>query len=521
MPLSTHSTISPVRILIVEDEPLDAELVIDELRGSGLAFESRRVDDEIGFCEALEAFRPDVIVSDLSMPGFSGERALDLLIASTSNVPFIYFSGTIGEESAIAALQRGATDYVLKNNPVRLAPSIQRALRDAAERHARDQAEAGLVRAQRFESLGLLAGGLSHDLRNILQPLLITADTIGDHDDPQVRKFASLVGDCAQRGLEMVASMLSFARGARNQRERIKIGQMFGAIKLLLHPTIPSRVELVINQPDADIGIDGNQTELQQTLLNLCLNAIQAIPDRGTLTISATGETLGDEFFSATESARSGDYLRIDVADTGTGMSEEAMENLFKPFFTTKDEGTGLGMVSCKRIVENHHGYLRVDSEVGRGTKVSIHLPSEEVAHTHSEAIADIPFGNGEHILLVIERASNLSLVCDALSTHGYFPIGASDGAQAIQKLDEYGLPSMLVMDAELNLMSGVRTLSALLEQGYNGPVLLKAHPKTQVEFDDYPPNLALRVIKLPLVVAELLRSVHDMLRDAKTASPN
>ena len=520
MTLSKSSKASPARILVVEDDPLDAELVIDELRGSGMAFESRRVDDEAGFRNALETFKPDVIVSDLSMPGFSGERALDLLIASTPNIPFIYFSGTIGEEAAIAALQRGATDYVLKNNPVRLSSAVNRALREAAERQARDHAEAGLVRSQRFESLGLLAGGLSHDLRNILQPLLITADSIGDHADPQVRRFGSLVGDCAQRGLEMVASMLSFARGTRNQRERLQVGHTFGAIKLLLHPTVPSRIELVIDKPEPDVSIDANRTELQQTLLNLCLNAIQAIPGSGRVTLSATEVTLDDEFFSATESARSGEYLRIDVTDTGIGMSEDVQENLFKPFFTTKDDGTGLGMVSCRRIVDNHQGYLRVESNVGHGTTISIYLPSETVEHTHSEAIADIPFGNGQHILLVIERVGQLSLVCDALSTHGYFPIGASDGAQAIEKLDKYGLPAMVVMDAELSFMSGVHTLSALLERGYQGPVLLKARPQVPVDFDDYPPNLALKVIQLPLVVSELLRAVHDMLRDSKTSPP-
>ncbi len=503
------------RVLIVEDDPLDAELVVDELRGSGLLFVPQLVDDEAGFRRAMDEFQPDIVVSDLSLPGFSGERALDLLTETRPATPFIYFSGTIGEETAIAAMSRGASDYVLKNNPVRLAPSVHRALRDAADRRARELAETGLVRAQRFESLGLLAGGLSHDLRNILQPLLITAESISDHDDPQVRKFGALVGDCALRGLDMVASMLSFARGTRNQSERIKVGQLFGAIKLLLHPTVPSRIDLVINKPEPDVSIAGNQTELQQTLLNLCLNAIQAIPGSGRVTLCATEISLDEEFFSATESARIGNYLRIDVTDSGIGMSEDVQENLFKPFFTTKDDGTGLGMVSCKRIVDNHQGYLRVDSEVGRGTTVSIHLPTEGVAHAHTEAIADIPYGNGEHVLLVIERAGQLSLVCDALSTHGYFPIGASDGAQAIHKLDEYGLPAMLVMDAELNLMSGVRTLSALLERDYKGPVLLKARPETQVDFDDYPPDLPLRVIHLPVVVSELLRGVHDMLRDA------
>ncbi|MEO7916861.1 MAG: hybrid sensor histidine kinase/response regulator, partial [Dokdonella sp.] len=154
-------------------------------------------------------------------------------------------------------------------------------------------------------------------------------------------------------------------------------------------------------------------------------------------------------------------------------------------------------------------------SEVGHGTTFSIYLPSDEVASGSDEDIADIPFGNGENILLVIERASQLSMVCDALSLHGYFPIGASDGAHAMQKLDEYGLPAMLVMDANMSLMTGVRTLSALVERDYQGPVVLMARPEQPPDFDDYPPNLPLRVINRPLVVTELLRAVHDELKKA------
>ncbi|MEO7917148.1 MAG: response regulator, partial [Dokdonella sp.] len=361
MPHTLLPSSTPIRVLIAEDDPLDAELVVDELTQAGLRFESRRVDDEAEFNAALKEFGPDVVVSDLSMPGFSGERALDLLTATRPEVPFIYFSGTIGEEAAIAALQRGAADYVLKNNPVRLASSVSRALRDAADRRSREEAEAGLVRAQRFESMGMLAGGLSHDLRNILQPLLITADTIGDHPDPQVRKFAELVEDCAQRGLEMVASMLSFARGTRNQSERIRVGHMLDALAMLLKPSVPSRIEVKIKKPDPDVTIAGNQTELQQTLLNLCLNAIQAIPERGKLSVIAEPGRLEDDFFQTGEVPREGNYLRIDVRDSGSGMSADVLENLFRPFFTTKEDGTGLGLVSCKRIAENHLGYLRVD----------------------------------------------------------------------------------------------------------------------------------------------------------------
>lgn len=520
MPFSAPDS-RPFRVLIVEDDPLDAELVIDELRDDGLRFVSERVDDEPAFDQALATFAPDIIVSDVSMPGFSGHRALDRLLVAQPRVPFIFFSGTIGEEAAIEALQRGATDYVLKNNPVRLASSVRRALREAAERQARDRAETELIRAQRFESLGLLAGGLSHDLRNILQPLLITADMIGDHDDPRVRKFGSLVGDCAQRGLEMVASMLSFARGTRGDSQQVRIGPMFEALRMLLQPTVPSRIELSIIKPDPDFAIAGNQTELQQTLLNLCLNAIQAMPERGRLQVAAEAVELDDGFFRSGEVGRSGSYLHVYVKDSGVGMSKDVLDQLFQPFFTTKAEGTGLGLVSCQRIVDNHHGYLRVDSTEDVGTTFSLYLPHGEAAtQPNNETLADIPHGNGERLLLVVERAGQLSLMCDALSLHGYAPVAASDGAHALQKIDEYGLPSLLVMDAEMSLMTGVRTLAGLLDRDYCGPVLLMARPDAPPAFDDLPPTLRVRVLNTPLVVTELLRAVHDELNVAPAEKP-
>lgn len=512
MPAATGE-LKPYRVLIVEDDPVDAEIVVDELTTDGLDFVFVRVDDEASMRGALDAFGPDVIVADLSMPGFSGHRALELVRSLPLPPPFIFFSGTIGEDAAIDALRGGATDYVLKHQPARLASSVRRALAEAAERLARNHAEAELIRAQRFESLGMLASGLSHDLRNVLQPLLLTADMIADHDDPQVRRFGALAGDCARRGLEMVASMLSFARGTRNDREAVRVSTLFDALRPLLQPSVPARIVLDIGHPDDDIVVAANVTELQQALLNLSLNALQAMPGNGLLAIGASVEALDAAFFREGESARPGMFARIDIRDTGTGMSGETLQRLFTPFFTTKDDGTGLGLVSCLRIVEHHRGVVRVDSVEGKGTTFSLFLPRHEASgEVQVENIADIPRGNGERLLLVIESATQLSLVCDALALHGYQPAGASDGMQALRKLDEYGVPRLVLMEADMNLATGVRTLSALLDRDYAGPLVLMAKPDSPPSFDDLPPSLPIHVIHTPVIVPELLRAVHDAL---------
>ncbi|MBN8481402.1 MAG: response regulator [Xanthomonadales bacterium] len=505
-----------LRILLVEDDPLDAELVQDELRGDGLAFDAHVVDDDIGFRAALDAFRPDVVLSDVTMPGFSGFHALDILRAAHPHTPFIFVSGTIGEEAAIDALRRGATDYVLKGRLARLASAVRRAHREAEEKRARDHAEKELLRAQRYESLALLAGGLSHDLRNILQPLLLTADAIAEYPDESLRKHGELVGDCARRGLEMVASMLSFARGARVAVERVRLRVLFDALAMLLRGSVPRGVELRFERPGDDIVLDGNQTELQQCLLNLCLNALQAMPEGGTLTLAAEPATVGPEFFAEGESSTPGAYLKLSVRDTGIGMSDEVRSNLFRPFFTTKSDGTGLGLLSCRRIVTNHGGYLRIVSTPGEGTTFELYFPLPGAESTTGETV-EVPRGRGERVLIVVEKAGKLNMLYDTVTLNGYEATTAQSSTEALQKIAAEGVPDVLILDADMSLMSGERTLAALLDLDYRGPVILLVRPDHLPDPDGLPPIERIRFVEKPVSQPLLLRSLRDELDAAST----
>src|SRR5487761_1741032 len=163
MPNRQLRAMPTIRVLQVEDSELDAELVLAELDADSIAYEARRGDDRARFIAALDEFKPHIVLSDLSMPGFSGQHALDLLRKRDEDLPFIFVSATLGEEAAIEALRNGATDYILKQNPARLASAVRRALSEAEARRASRRAESELIRAQRFESLAMLAGGLSHD----------------------------------------------------------------------------------------------------------------------------------------------------------------------------------------------------------------------------------------------------------------------------------------------------------------------------------------------------------------------
>ncbi|HET6554153.1 MAG TPA: ATP-binding protein, partial [Dyella sp.] len=399
-----HWALPRIRILQIEDSQLDAELVLSELDADTIEYDVRLVDEERAYLSVLDEFRPHIVLSDLSMPGFSGQRALELLRERDQDLPFIFVSATLGEDAAIEALRNGATDYILKQNPARLASAVRRALREAEAQRARRRAETELIRAQRFESLAMLAGGLSHDLRNLLQPLLLAGESLQDYQhDPRLARLGRLVRDCGKRGLDMVQSMLSFARGAR-RAEQVRAGALLDALGLLLQGSVPRDVTLEMSVGDPELTFDGNHTELQQCLLNLSLNAIQAMPSGGYLRIDTSLAALPETFFLSGEDAREGNFLCLTVSDTGTGMDEDALQHMFEPFYTTKESGTGLGLVSCKRIVSAHGGVMRVRSQPGQGTQFQLYIP---LVDTRPELVLEEEVdlqGEAERLLVVVEE---------------------------------------------------------------------------------------------------------------------
>ncbi len=521
MPKRSPHAMLTIRVLQVEDNELDAELVLAELDADDIHHDARVVGDETGYLAALDEFKPHIVLSDLSLPGFSGQHALELLRERDEDLPFIFVSATLGEDAAIEALRNGATDYILKQNPVRLASAVRRALVEADALRASRRAEAELMRAQRFESLAMLAGGLSHDLRNLLQPLLLAGDSLQDYqDDPRLARLGKLVRDCGKRGLDMVQSMLSFARGAR-RAEQVRLGALISAFQLLMQGSVPRSVKMEVSIEDPELSFEGNHTELQQCLLNLCLNAIQAMPDGGKLRIETSQTRLSDDFFLPDEQSRCGPYLRISVIDGGPGMDEAALQHLFEPFFTTKETGTGLGLVSCQRIVVAHGGVMRVHSKPGSGTRFDMYVPLEDLARDAASLDDTTGLeGDAERVLVVMEEAAQLSILVGTLNAWGYQADASQSGTAALQWIEACGLPDLVVLDADMNLFTGVRTLSALLDRGYQGAVILLAHPDSPPDMHELPRLERLLVIDKPVTTRALLRALHKALSGATGAAP-
>lgn len=490
-----------LRILLIEDSPEDAELLSDQLLEAGLEAVFERVDSEQSLRLSLERFGPDIVLSDLSMPGFSGHDALRIVRAADPLTPFIFVSGTMGEETAVKALQEGANDYIIKHNPTRLPAAVARAVREARVERDRERVENELMRAQRLESLALLAAGLSHDLRNILQPLLIVPDLlIARSDDPQLRQLADVIAECGRRGHEMAESMLSFVRGSNKPREPVSVARLFQAVQLLLKSSVPKDVALQVDGGDGDLSVEANYTELQQCLLNLGLNALQAMPEGGSLTLSAQPEGEG--------------RLKLSVVDTGVGMDPDTLSRLFSPFFTTKPDGTGLGLISCKRIVESYGGTIQVSSQKGEGTRFDIVLPLREASSVAGDNEPELPWGRGQRILLVDGEATRLSLLGNALSSQGYQPQLAADGAAALQYAQHHALPDLVIVDSDIILLSAVSLLLTMQELGYQGPAIVLEDVGQPLQREHFPPDIPVHVLRKPLEMRRVFRAVAHALEN-------
>jgi len=481
----------------------DAELLQLRLEDDGLDFALVRVEDADALGAALAA-GADIVLSDVSLPCFSGYRALELVRRHDRLLPFVFFSGTIDEAMAVEALQGGANDYVLKDNPVRLPSAIARAVREARMAREREHAEKELMRSQRLESLALLAAGLSHDLRNVLQPLLIVPELMEEYsDDPRIRRLAALVTESGRRGHEMAESMLSFARGSRISSETMAVEALFDSVRLLLQGSLPRGAQLEFAAAEPDLWIEGNRTELQQCLINLGLNGLQAMaPLGGVLRIEA----------QATQDADGSAWTCLRVIDTGPGIDAEALGRLFTPFYTTKPEGTGLGLLSCKRIVEARGGRIAVDSAVGAGTTVSLWFPAAAL-HAESDWTPQAAWreGAGEHVWLIDADGTRAPLLANALASQGYDVALLRDTATACARIEREGAPALLLHDAEGWANGAAALRGALQRHGFTGRLVLIESPRLRDTAMPDSPHL-FAVLLAPVQMGDVFAAVEAAL---------
>ncbi len=333
----------------------------------------------------------------------------------------------------------------------------------------RKKLEQQFLRSQRMESIGTLAGGIAHDLNNVLAPILMSIELLKLQErSAQKQNILGTIECSAKRGADLVKQVLSFARGVEGRQLAVQVGHLLKEIEKITNETFLKSIQVRYETSAGLWPVQGDPTQIHQVLLNLCVNARDAMPNGGILRLSANNLILDEQAAAMTSGARPGPYLHIQVEDNGTGMPPEVMERIFEPFFTTKElgKGTGLGLPSVMAIVKSHHGWLRVESEVGKGTTFHVYLPAHITAGTEVEvhAPAELPRGNGELVLVVDDEAAVQQITKQTLETFGYRVLLAADGAEAVSLYSAHRSEVALVItDMMMPLMDGPATIQVLM----------------------------------------------------------
>jgi two-component system, cell cycle sensor histidine kinase and response regulator CckA len=300
------------------------------------------------------------------------------------------------------------------------------------------QLEAQFLRAQRLESIGTLASGIAHDLNNVLSPVLMAVQLLQMRlPDESSQRILDVLQQNVLRGSEMVKQVLSFARGTTGERVTIQPKHLLKEVIAILREIFPKNITVHYSVPSDLHSLSGDPTQIHQVLMNLCVNARDAMQaSGGTLTIAAENKFVDQQFAGMTPNAKPGQYVVITIADTGTGIAPDLLDKIFDPFFTTKGigHGTGLGLSTVHSIIKSHGGFVTVYSEVGKGTSFHLYLPELAAAPPLSPAAlpTDLPMGQGELILVVDDERAIREITQGTLEAYGYRVLTAADGTEAI-----------------------------------------------------------------------------------------
>jgi PAS domain S-box-containing protein len=635
---------APLRVLVVEHSPDDVELVLFELKDSGLRVNHTLVENEKGFREAIAEENFDAVLSDYRLPGWTGLEALKILRSTGIDIPFLLITGTLGEEAAVECIKQGVSDYILKDHISRLPVALQRAitekkLRDentranealrVSEARNRDLVEnsvygifraaadgvfldvnpalirmlgcdtveelqvlnlirdvfrfpehyaqltancrehgqvhgvetewrrrdGGIVavrlhvrrvsipnhpdsieviaedvtelramerqlrQAQKFEAIGQLAGGIAHDFNNVVGAILGWAE-IGyeqNNSSPQIADRFARIREQADRAAALTRELLAFARRQVLQPRAVDLNTVVSGLISFLDKVIGTNIEIkVLNTPLDPVKAD--PTQIEQVLMNLCINARDAMPDGGRLLIETEMVELDESYCRFYPQITAGRYAVLSVSDTGMGMDAETRERIFEPFFTTKErgKGTGMGLATVYGIVKQHGGFIHVYSEPGQGSLFRVYLPILEGAvaegatkKTPAPSLAEVR--GTETILLAEDHESIREMARQTLMSLGYRVLAACDGEEALRLCSDE-VPALAILDVVMPKLGGSATAAKLGEHFDQLPVLFTSGFSQDSELTPSPKTSAWYLQKpySPTTLGRLVREILD-----------
>jgi signal transduction histidine kinase len=627
-----------VRLLLVEDNEDDAELILSELRRRGHDPEATRVDCLADLRRAFESGSWDCVLSDFSLPTCNGLDVLRAVRERDPDVPFLFVSGSIGEEVAVAAMRAGAHDYILKDNLKRLEPAVARELKDAverrqhretaralrqvetklrrvfesrmigmvfwrkdgavleaneeflrltgyssrdlrqgqinlkailpgghldlkaapaeieirtrqdaprqvlvatvpldpsaeesasfvldmtetsADREARRALEDQLRQAQKMELVARLAGGVAHDFNNLLAVVILSADLAREEVPPSTQPLLDDITQAAADGAALTRQLLALGRRQALVPNRVDVNDLVRTQEPLIRRLGGERVSMTLDL-STDLGaVNVDATQFEQVLLNLCVNARDAMPDGGRLTIQTARVALTEPVYALHGVIPPGDYALISVTDTGIGMDRATLGRVFEPFFSTKGagKGTGLGLAVVHGIVTQSHGHVAVFSEPGMGTTFRVYLPrlAGEAAPVAQTPLSPVPRARrGELILLAEDETTLRRAAVQALQRSGYTVLAAADGAEALDLAARHkGHIHLLVSDVVMPGLSGPQLYEELRRDRPDLRVLFTSAYLADHVSRHGTVALEGRFLLKPFTMSDLARKVRDVM---------
>ncbi len=455
-------------LLLIEDSEDDAALILRELVGAGFTVDHERVDTEAGLRLALGRRHWEMVIGDYNMPGFSGIHALSVLREFEPEVPFLFVSGTIGEDQAVSAMKAGANDYVMKGNLKRLVPAIERELRESASRLERQRLEEQLRQSQRMEAIGRLAGGVAHDFNNLLTVISGRATFLRESfeaEDPRLAEVTAIM-DAVTRASGLTRQLLAFGRRQVVEMRSVDINLAVSEMGTMLGRLIGADIEIHSKLAPSAGAVWADRGQLEQVILNLVVNARDAMPNGGRLSIETAAVVMDDQYVQAHPPAQPGLYTLLAVSDTGVGMDAATQSRIFEPYFTTKasGKGSGLGLAMVYGIVKQSGGFVWVYSEPNVGTTFKVYMRQTELpVERAAPPAAPCALTGTETILLVEDEPALRQMFARTLELQGYRVIVAADG-HAAQELEvaRTGEIHLLLTDVVMPHVSGRQLATAL-----------------------------------------------------------
>jgi len=378
---------------------------------------------------------------------------------------------------------------------------------------------AQFLRAQRMESIGTLAGGIAHDLNNVLAPIMMAIEVLRTKiSDPGGQKILNTIETSAKRGADIVRQVLAFGRGVKSDRILVQLKHLIQEVAKIAGETFPKAIEIKTDIARNLWTVAADPTQMHQVLLNLLVNARDAMPKGGTLTIAAQNIQLDENYSRMHLEAKPGAYVSMAITDTGTGIPADIQEKIFEPFFTTKEIGlgTGLGLSTTLAIVKSHEGFINLRSERGKGTTFSIYIPATgtDSGGAAASEVVDLPMGHGELILIIDDEAAIREITKETLEAYGYKAITASDGAEGISVFSENKkVIKAVIIDIMMPVMDGSAAILVLNKIDPDVKIIAASGLTTKGQVTPPPASSVQGFLTKPYTAENLLKTLKTVLR--------